>query len=98
MKYIRFNCLVSILILIFSIANAQKKKPIVIEDQGSFAVGGSVKINPGTFDPVKRTPEGQNVSWRSCLRVLSDPGECKKTSDGVLAWYRPIFQNLGNYT
>ena len=32
---------------------------ITIKDQGSFAVGGSVITNPGTFDPIKRTPEGQ---------------------------------------
>jgi len=41
-------------------ANAQtKEKPLMIEEQGSFAVGGSVKTNPGTFDAIKRTPEGQ---------------------------------------
>lgn len=36
-----------------------QKKPMVIQDQGSFAVGGTVITNPGTFDPIKRTPEGQ---------------------------------------
>lgn len=36
-----------------------KKEPLVIEQQGSFAVGGSVISNPGTFNPVTRTPEGQ---------------------------------------
>jgi hypothetical protein len=36
-----------------------QKNPIIIRDQGSFAVGGTVITNPGTFDPVKRTPEGQ---------------------------------------
>ncbi|MCB0535605.1 MAG: alpha/beta fold hydrolase, partial [Saprospiraceae bacterium] len=34
-------------------------RAMVIQDQGSFAVGGSVIANPGTFDPIKRTPEGQ---------------------------------------
>lgn len=33
--------------------------PLVIQEQGSFAVGGSVITNPGTFDPVKMTSEGQ---------------------------------------
>lgn len=37
----------------------QASKPIVIESQGSFVVGGSVITNPGTFDPITRTPEGQ---------------------------------------
>lgn len=30
-----------------------------IEEQGSFAVGGTVITNPGAFDPVKMTPDGQ---------------------------------------
>jgi hypothetical protein len=33
--------------------------PIAIEKQGSFAVGGTVIRNPGTYDPLKRGPEGQ---------------------------------------
>ena len=36
-----------------------KEKPMVIREQGSFAIGGSVISNPGTFDAIKRTPEGQ---------------------------------------
>ena len=35
--------------------------PLVIQEQGSFAVGGSVITNPGTFDPVAMTPEGQTL-------------------------------------
>jgi hypothetical protein len=41
---------------------AQRKgenKPIMIQEQGSFTAGGTVITNPGTFDPIKRTPEGQ---------------------------------------
>lgn len=36
-----------------------KSESLRIKEQGSFAVGGSVITNPGTFDPIKRTPEGQ---------------------------------------
>ena len=32
---------------------------ITIKEQGSFAVGGSVIKNPGTFDAIERTPAGQ---------------------------------------
>jgi len=32
---------------------------LVLEEQGSFAVGGTVISNPGTFDPFNQTPEGQ---------------------------------------
>lgn len=31
-----------------------KAKPLIIEEQGSFAVGGSVVTAPGTFDPIKQ--------------------------------------------
>jgi hypothetical protein len=35
--------------------------PLVIHEQGSFAVGGTVIRNPGTFDPLQPGPEGQTV-------------------------------------
>ena len=36
-----------------------KPAPLTLQDQGSFAVGGTVVKNPGTFDPLKPTPAGQ---------------------------------------
>jgi hypothetical protein len=36
-----------------------KPTPLAIQEQGSFAVGGTVITSPGTFDPYKPTPEGQ---------------------------------------
>jgi hypothetical protein len=39
--------------------NAKQQKPIQILEQGSFAVGGTVITNPGTFDPYNPTPAGQ---------------------------------------
>jgi hypothetical protein len=36
-------------------------EPLVIQEQGSFAVGGRVITRPGKFDPVKMTPEGQTI-------------------------------------
>jgi len=54
------------LILAATIASASamaggegKPAPLIIEEQGSFAVGGTVITNPGTFDPYKPTPDGQ---------------------------------------
>jgi len=35
------------------------KGPLLIQEQGSFAVGGTVVTNPGTFDPYNQTPAGQ---------------------------------------
>ena len=32
---------------------------LLIQEQGSYAIGGTVVTNPGTFDPYNQTPEGQ---------------------------------------
>lgn len=39
----------------------KKSKPFVVAEQGSFAAGGTVITNPGTFDPIALTPAGQTV-------------------------------------
>ncbi|WP_188908409.1 alpha/beta hydrolase [Aureimonas endophytica] len=40
--------------------DARKVEPLVIAEQGSFAVGGTVSTTPGTFDPLKPlVPAGQ---------------------------------------
>lgn len=38
-----------------------QENPLVIQRQGSFSVGGTVITHPGTFDPIKRGPEGQTL-------------------------------------
>lgn len=41
-------------------AEKTSSKPLVIQEQGSFAVGGTVSTTPGTFDPKKLVkPDGQ---------------------------------------
>ncbi len=37
----------------------QTQKPLMIQEQGSFAVGGTVITHPGTFDPYHPTTDGQ---------------------------------------
>lgn len=36
-------------------------EPLVIQEQGSFAVGGTVLTTPGTYDPITRSPGGQTL-------------------------------------
>jgi hypothetical protein len=36
-------------------------QPLMVQDQGSFAIGGTVVTNPGTFDAVNRSPAGQTL-------------------------------------
>ncbi|MBS1488851.1 MAG: alpha/beta fold hydrolase [Bacteroidetes bacterium] len=55
-----------------------QKKPITIQDQGSFAVGGSIITNPGTFDPIKRTPEGQTFHGDHAYVFYQIPEKAKK--------------------
>lgn len=38
-----------------------KPEPLMIQEQGSFAAGGTVITNPGTFNPKQPTPEGQTL-------------------------------------
>ena len=53
-------------------------KPVTIQAQGSFAVGGTVISNPGTFDPIKRTPEGQTLHGDHASVFYQIPAKARK--------------------
>src|SRR5437762_9683984 len=38
-----------------------KAEPLMIQEQGSFAVGGTVITSPGTYDATNRSPSGQTL-------------------------------------
>ena len=59
-----------------SAQSLKKQKPLVIEQQGSFAVGGTVITNPGTFDPYKPTPEGQTFHGDHAYVFLKSATAC----------------------
>jgi hypothetical protein len=45
-----------------------KAAPLVIQEQGSFAVGGTVVTAPGTFDPIRHgacSPADQSVAGQT---------------------------------
>lgn len=65
---------------IFSVdaQNSKKQKPIKIQEQGSFTVGGSVKTNSGTFDAIKRTPEGQTFHGDHAYVFYQIPAKARK--------------------
>lgn len=42
------------------LTTAASAQPLTIQSQGSFAIGGSVVQNPGTFDPLKPSAAGQS--------------------------------------
>lgn len=59
-------------------SHSGKSAPMVIHDQGSFAVGGSVITNPGTFDPIKMTPEGQTFHGDHAYVFYQIPEKARK--------------------
>lgn len=53
-------------------------EPIMIQEQGSFAVGGTVITNPGTFDPYNQTPEGQTFHGDHAYIFYQIPVDARK--------------------
>ena len=64
-------------------ANAQvakkgKPEPLMIQEQGSFAVGGKVITNPGAFNPKKPTPDGQTLHGDHAYVFFQVPANRRK--------------------
>ncbi|MFO7602067.1 MAG: alpha/beta fold hydrolase, partial [Candidatus Desulfacyla sp.] len=55
-----------------------KLVPMVIQEQGSFAVGGSVITHPGTLDPFKMTPQGQTFHGDHAYVFYQIPENARK--------------------
>ena len=55
-----------------------QQKPLFIKDQGSFAIGGTVITNPGVFDHIKRTPDGQTFHGDHAYVYYQIPMKAKK--------------------
>lgn len=64
--------------LLFTACIPGKKGLLLIKDQGSFAVGGSVITNPGKFDPIKRTPDGQTFHGDHAYITYQIPAKARK--------------------
>ena len=78
-----FLALILILVSIISSAWATasenvRPEPLIIQEQGSFAVGGTVITNPGTFDPVKMSPEGQTFHGDHAYVFYQIPVKARK--------------------
>jgi hypothetical protein len=74
-----------------------KPAPLVIQEQGSFAVGGTVITNPGRFDPYKPTPEGQTFHGDHAYAFYQIPVNVRKlplvmwhgAGQGDVVWFPP---------
>jgi hypothetical protein len=58
--------------------NAKKQEPILIQEQGSFAVGGTWITNPGKFDPYNPTPAGQTFHGDHAFVFYQIPVKARK--------------------
>lgn len=73
--------LVIISILINACASTKESNgsaPLKIQEQDSFAVGGTVITNPGTFDPYKPTPAGQTFRGDHAYVFYQVPVKARK--------------------
>lgn len=72
--------LLSVFALLFlqTVKSQTRQKPIVIQEQGSFTVGGTIITNPGTFDPITRTPEGQTFRGDHAYIFYQIPENARK--------------------
>ena len=61
-----------------TISRNDKPVPLIIQEQGSFAVGGTVITNPGTFDAIKRGPEGQTFHGDHAYVFYQVPANARK--------------------
>ena len=59
-------------------AFAAEPQPLVIAEQGVFAAGGTVKQNPGKFDPYKWNAEGQTLHGDHARVFYQIPENAKK--------------------
>jgi pimeloyl-ACP methyl ester carboxylesterase len=69
--------LLTISILVFTQCT-NKDNSIIIHEQGSFMVGGSVITNPGTFKPYNPTPEGQTLHGDHAYVFYQIPADARK--------------------
>jgi pimeloyl-ACP methyl ester carboxylesterase len=76
---IQGNILVFLLAgLILNSCSTTPDSALVIEEQGSFAVGGDIVSNQGTFDPNDQTPEGQTYRGDHAYVFYQVPVDARK--------------------
>jgi pimeloyl-ACP methyl ester carboxylesterase len=70
----------------YAIADAtDKPAPLIIQEQGSFTVGGIVIRNSGTYDPSKRTTEGQTLHGDHAYVFYQIPVNARKLP--IVFWH-----------
>src|SRR5438132_6878540 len=58
--------------------SARKVEPLMIQEQGSFAVGGTIVTNAGTYDATNRSPAGQTLHGDHAYVFYQVPARARK--------------------
>ncbi|MFP3577741.1 hypothetical protein, partial [Brevibacillus sp. SIMBA_040] len=53
-KVLTISAFFAISLLSLNAQTLKKQNPLIIESQGSFAIGGTVVTTPGIFDPIQQ--------------------------------------------
>lgn len=69
---------IAVSLLVSACVSMKKTGPLLIQQQGSFAVGGTVLTNAGTFDPYKPTPAGQTFHGDHAYVFYQIPVKARK--------------------
>src|SRR6266702_2945695 len=75
--------------------NKSKPEPLMIQEQGSFAVGGSVTTAPGTFDPIRQgaynpagtDPAGQTLRGDHAYVFYQVPSTRRRSTSSSGRWF-----------
>lgn len=79
MKHKTIYWTIALLMIVGPLLQAQQtKQPIVIDTQGSFAVGGTMITNPGIFNPYKPTSAGQTFRGDHAYVFYQVPVKARK--------------------
>jgi hypothetical protein len=74
----RNTILLLIAVFSFSSCVTSDENQLIISEQGSFAIGGTIKENPGTFNTITRAPEGQTFHGDHASVFYQIPIEARK--------------------
>lgn len=78
MSNLREAALILAGVLASASAMAAQPAPLVIQNQGSFAVGGTVISSPGVYDPLKPTVQGQTFRGDHAYAFYQIPVNARK--------------------
>jgi len=85
-KILKHTLIFGLVLNVFAVfaQSANQNKPLIIEKQGTFTVGGSVRTIPGTFDPIKQgswmmiDSTGQTIHGDAAAVYYQIPVKAKK--------------------